>query len=393
VATLLGFDVEADRKNVMIINNYFSRKTRGFIMQELTSKEIEIYNNLPFKIRQVLAEDLDRLIWRKSDYGMGYKLEFPCRTMSHWSQKNFQHIDPWITTTTAPYSVGTNISNTTHSSGSHYEFPRLTEENNADKWGIPYFADDIIEVAEDLAVTFLNMVIEREDEAATYAVENDGMFAFSVSGEYQMIGKLTLEEEVYELVCDPGDTFRTLALMVIEKVGEYLTDNHKPSITDLSDVVNIVKDEDGQRAVVLKNNYMAHRLLNHYPHCLFTNEDGETINFIEGLFRVYAEVKETNPYLDLSSIQTTINQLKKQYITPPTYYAPKLTDNLDLPISIGVSDNTSTTAIGQSMNPCNEISLGSPTSMDVFKNAFKNQLISKSTLYKAMGLSEDDNTI
>lgn len=46
-------------------------------MQELTSKEIEIYNNLPFKIRQILSHSIDKLLWRKSKYGMGYKLDFP----------------------------------------------------------------------------------------------------------------------------------------------------------------------------------------------------------------------------------------------------------------------------------------------------------------------------
>lgn len=214
----------------------------------------------------------------------------------------------WGTTST-PYSISTSTTGTytptpsmistpsftVNPEYSHYGFPQSTKKNNENNWGIPYFADDIISAAEDIAVTFLNLVNTDKNDLNTYTINNDGCFAFSVSREVNLIGSLTIEGETFEIVCDSDESFRTLALRAIAQVGKYLAANYKPSVTDLNDIVdiiNIVKDKNDQRAIVLKNDYMAHRILNNYPHCLFVSEDGETINFVEGKFRVFASMQK-----------------------------------------------------------------------------------------------------
>src|SRR5690606_6425119 len=138
--------------------------------------------------------------------------------------------------------------------------------NDENNWGIPYFADDIISAAEDIVITFLNLVNTDKNDLNTYTINSEEYFAFSVSGEVNLIGSLTIEGETFEIVCDSDESFRTLALRAIDQVGKYLAANYKPSVTDLNDIVNIVKVGKDQRAIVLKNDYMAHRILNNYPH-------------------------------------------------------------------------------------------------------------------------------
>lgn len=397
-------------------------------MENLTKEEVEIYNNLPFKIRQYLSINDSQLLWVKSEYGMGYKLQYPKPVVYKYNNNGLVPNKYWKTAGNGPNQYYTNGTSTSTLSGnymssSQYDFPILTTENPSFKWAIPYFADTIMEAAEDIAVTFLRAVNSDPDDLNAYAVdpeEEKKLFNFEMTSESQKFGSLTLDGKTFEIHIHTGISFRHMALEVLRTVSDYMIDNYRPSITDLKDVVNIIKGEDNKKAVVFKNPYQVKRLLTHYPYCLFAeSEDSDIIEFIEGKFRVYSEVKDSLAMTvkELNELRTTLNNMKISTQTTSntlqdmfTVYGGEASNDLTTNTSkylwrTGASNdltiNTSKYFGTINPYPCSEIPLttsseimlNKSTSIDVFKEAYKNQLISKSTLHRALGINTDGDTI
>lgn len=238
-------------------------------MEELTAKEVKIYMNLPLKARQILRQKMDILYWVESEFGMGYKLEFPqiqkyygfekptgpINMGNHINNMPVYTVNPTGAGTTSvvynhsPWSSSSVVAPPTYIPNSHITFPSRLK--------IPYFADDIMIAARELVNNFFSSESSPPSGWVTFEMNELGREL-----------KILLKDSEMVVKAGESDSYRTLALMALKEICEHLTHCYKPSLTDLKDVINISKNEK-VKFITISTFDAANKISKNYPFCFF----------------------------------------------------------------------------------------------------------------------------
>lgn len=378
-------------------------------MENLSQKDVQIYTNLPIKVQELLRLNSRGLMWVKSKYGMGYKLEVPSYKLTEYQQPMHIVQEPlWTQPQKYTWQTISTVGNTSNTTSSYPGLSMGTaitnqkpisdysikKEFELDLWGIPYFADDIVDVMKDIVTDFF---FERTgDEKLIDMDESKSVISFEIFHGEVKSAILKIEDEVIKVSAKEEDSYRTLALLMLSSAINYIADSYQPSITDLKDVKNIIKDENGVKTIVVGTSFIANRMFNNHPHYLFVKEFNRSdsvnrglIYFVEGLFKIMVDQKHENEiFKSLLSVSMETSKDNVLISNPSNTWISSSLNHYYQPNDYFTILSSS---VGKEIDRQIQKNIGSSDIAEVFRKAYDGNLISENTLKKALGKISNDN--
>lgn len=249
-------------------------------MNDLGEKEIELYESMNSRALDLMTAFFYALkdpgfIWKKSKYGLGYNI--------------------------VELNGGRNVSS------EYYQRKSLGEDFQR---AIPYNADAIIEIARLIVSNALSFDQNEKDEFLRGKdLDIPPPFSFQIFRDKMMAVAKVFDDEI-QISFDEKDNHRFIALKTLNETVNHLFSCHKPSISTLKKVMDIRKDFEGEKTILLSDEAAYRRFCSLAHNSIFFDPKADRMLFVEGIFRIRSGPHK-NPST-LLSYEEVMKEIKSQ---------------------------------------------------------------------------------